>query len=180
VIYHQLVDSLSGELKPEGILQDHLVLKIANALWRYQRVINAETCTINRQLETTADHIQRGLYDRFPTSDDNDQDDLDACTSPYDCAEDDIGTARSARSPFMGRRDADILGSNSMPSESHRETLQRYEMRLDRQLTRAFHLLHLLQHPKKNKKTENKPISDNPPTPPNPMPDTDNPPPTDP
>lgn len=118
--YEKLLDSLIDEFKPQGILQEHLVLKIANALWRYRRVINAETARINRQLETTSDHIERGLYD-----------------SIHDDAEpDDDSTAR---------RHADILGSKSMPSESHRETLQRYEMRLDRQLTRAYRLLFQLQ-----------------------------------
>ena len=143
--YEQLLDSLIDELQPQGIMQEHLVLKIANALWRYRRVINAETARINRQLETTSDHIERGLYDRYV----DEPDDLEPCTSPCDCAQGDIGTARCARDPFMGdstdRHTADILGSNSVPSESHRETLQRYEMRLDRQLTRAYRLLFQLQ-----------------------------------
>ena len=123
--YEELVDSLIDELKPKGILQEHLVLKIANSLWRYRRVINAETARINRQLETTADHIQRGLYDRFH----DEQED----TEPNDGS--------------TARRYADILGSESVPDHTFRETLQQYEMRLDHQLTRAFRLLHRLQQP---------------------------------
>ena len=121
--YEQMVDSLFEELNPEGCLQKHLVLKIANSLWRYRRVINAETARINRRLETAADRIESGYYDNFYDDDDD---------SPLD----DETTAR---------RDADILNSKSMPDESDRDTLQRYEMRLDRQLTRAYRLLFHLQ-----------------------------------
>ena len=49
-LYDQLVESLFEELKPEGIFQQHLVLKIANCIWRYRRAINAETATVNNQL----------------------------------------------------------------------------------------------------------------------------------
>ena len=129
--YEQLVDSLIDELKPEGILQEHLVQKIANSLWRYRRVINAETSRINQQLETTADNIDKGYYDSF----------LD---EPDDTELDDESTAR---------RNADILGSKSVPDHSFRETLQHYEMRLDHQLTRAFRLLHQLQQPNQSEST---------------------------
>ena len=122
------------------------MLKIANSLWRYRRVINAETARINRQLDTTADRIERGYYDSFLDDDDPPPDD-----------------------ETTSRRDADILCSKSMPTESHRETLQRYEMRLDRQLARAYHLLSRLQrtHTSKTppdsttelKNTRNEPIS---------------------
>ena len=145
--YEQLVDSLIDELKPKGILQEHLVLKIANSLWRYRRVINAETARINQQLETTADNIERGYYGSI----------LD---EPDDQEPNDESTAR---------RNADILGSKSVPDHSFRETLQHYEMRLDHQLTRAYRLLHQLQHPNqsespphpvpKNFFPENEPIS---------------------
>lgn len=133
--YEQLLDSLIDEFKPKGILQEHLVLKIANSLWRYRRVINAETARINRQLDTTAGHIQRGLYDSI----------LD---DSNDAEPDDESTAR---------RTADILGSEAVPDHSFRETLQAYEMRLDRQLTRAFRLLHQLQDPNRSKPTPNAP-----------------------
>ena len=49
-LYDQLVESLFEELKPEGIFQEHLVLKIANCIWRYRRAINAESATVNDQL----------------------------------------------------------------------------------------------------------------------------------
>ncbi len=49
-LYDQLIESLFDELKPIGVLQEHLVLKIANCIWRYRRAINAETATVNDQL----------------------------------------------------------------------------------------------------------------------------------
>jgi hypothetical protein len=121
--YDQLVDSLIGEFKPQGILQEHLVLKIVNALWRYRRVINAETARINRQLEDTADSIKRGHY-------------ISILDDPDDLDED-----------AVARQNANRVSSQAVPDQSFRETLQHYEMRLDRQLTRAFKLLHQLQHP---------------------------------
>src|SRR3990172_8931611 len=52
--YDLLVASLTDELRPKSVFQEHLVYKIANCLWRYRRVISAETAEINRQL--TPDH----------------------------------------------------------------------------------------------------------------------------
>ncbi len=49
-LYDQLIESLFDELEPIGIFQEHLVLKIANCIWRYRRALNAETATINNQL----------------------------------------------------------------------------------------------------------------------------------
>ena len=49
-LYDQLVDSLFEELKPIGVFQQHLVLKIANCICRYRRAINAESATVNKQL----------------------------------------------------------------------------------------------------------------------------------
>ena len=54
--YDQLIESLFDELKPIGVFQEHLVLKIANCIWRYKRAINAETATINNQL--TASYLE--------------------------------------------------------------------------------------------------------------------------
>ena len=121
MIYHQLVDSLIDELKPKGVLQEHLVLKIANSLWRYRRVIAAETARTNRELEYAADDIERGSY--LCAFDDPDNIDKEALAQHKD----------------------NLVGSKLIPSESYRETLQRYEMRLDRQLTHAYRLLNHLQ-----------------------------------
>ncbi len=121
--YEHLLDSLIDELKPKGVLQEHLVLKIANCLWRYRRVINAETAQINRQLESAAEDIRLG-YHRCILDDPDDPDSDDDDTSS---------------------RDANLIGSQSVPSESFRTSLLHYELRLDRQLTRALRLLYHLQ-----------------------------------
>ncbi len=78
--YEHLLDSLIDELKPKGILQEHLVLKIANSLWRYRRVINAETARINQVPHPEA---------------------LRRVGSSVVCGSPD-SSARSARNPFMG------------------------------------------------------------------------------
>ena len=44
--YDQLLATLTDELKPEGVLQEFLVRKITNSLWRYRRAINAETARV--------------------------------------------------------------------------------------------------------------------------------------
>ena len=49
--YETLVASLIDELKPRSPLQEHLVYKIANCMWRYRRFIAAETAEINKQLQ---------------------------------------------------------------------------------------------------------------------------------
>ncbi|HEX2897400.1 MAG TPA: hypothetical protein VHP63_05045, partial [candidate division Zixibacteria bacterium] len=48
--YDLLVAALIDELEPRSQLQTHFVYKIANAHWRYNRLINAETAQINKQL----------------------------------------------------------------------------------------------------------------------------------
>ncbi len=48
--YDILVAALIDELEPRSQLQTHFVYKIANAHWRYRRLINAETAEINRQM----------------------------------------------------------------------------------------------------------------------------------
>ncbi len=49
--YEILVASLFDEHQPRSPLQEHLVYKIANCMWRYRRLISAETAEINRQLQ---------------------------------------------------------------------------------------------------------------------------------
>jgi len=119
--YQNLLDSLIEELNPQGVIQQHLVIKIANIMWRYRRVVNAETSRINRQLETAAYDINRGDHLRFVT-DPDDSDDT-----------------------FVQRHQDNYVGVRSLPDASYRDSFMAYEMRLDRQLTRAFRLLYQLQ-----------------------------------
>ncbi len=77
--------------------------------------------------------------------------------------------ATSANQIAVSSRNANLIGSQSVPYESFRTNLMYYEMRLDRQLTHAYLLLHQLQHPessksptilsKKRESTQNEPIS---------------------
>lgn len=53
--YEDLLDSLKMELRPHSAMQEYLVTKIANCLWRYRRVLAAETAKINRQLRNIND-----------------------------------------------------------------------------------------------------------------------------
>ncbi|MDH3890524.1 MAG: hypothetical protein OEV49_05520 [candidate division Zixibacteria bacterium] len=159
--YKRLLDTLYDELKPQGIIQEHLVLKIVNIMWRYRRVIDAETSKINRQLESAAYDIERGDHLRFVT----DPDDAD--------------------DRILARHETNLVGVNSVPDQSFRDSLMTYEMRLDRQLTRAFRLLYQLQLAQSSKTLQdltdtreiqpNETISSTSPAPPNPIPNTDNP-----
>jgi len=50
--YDDLIASLNLELRPQSPLQELLVTKIANCLWRYRRVIAAETARVTDQLRS--------------------------------------------------------------------------------------------------------------------------------
>ena len=56
--YELLVESLKCELNPETAFQDYLVQKIANCLWRTQRVALAETAQINKQINNLDLHFK--------------------------------------------------------------------------------------------------------------------------
>jgi len=121
--YDHLLKSLFDELRPEGVLQEHLVIKIANCLWRYRRVINAETARIINQLETTADN-SRFLSLLNSGSGEPDEFENDTDQPPqHDPA----------------------LAAQSIPSGTFSLNLMHYEMRLDKQLSRAYKLLYHLQ-----------------------------------
>ncbi len=121
--YDQLLKSLFEELQPEGVLQQHLVVKIANCLWRYRRLINAETARINNQLDSAADS-HRLLSRLNSDSDDSDNSECDPDQSP---------------------RPADMIAARSIPTGTFCINLMHYEMRLDKQLSRAYKLLFHLQ-----------------------------------
>jgi len=146
--YDHLVRSLIEELQPEGVMQQHLVLKIANCLWRYRRTINAETAQINRQLESSSvnllplSFLEHG-HDEPDTSPENEPNEI--------------------------QRLANLINARSIPTGSFRLSLTHYEMRLDKQLARSYQLLRHLQmmnDAKKisnthheHEKTQNEPIS---------------------
>ncbi|MCX6830123.1 MAG: hypothetical protein NT002_12735 [candidate division Zixibacteria bacterium] len=130
--YEQLLSSLFEELKPQTLLQEHLVRKIVNSLWRSRRLIAAESAQITNQLEQIDNKLVfvsgHGFVDNI---EDPDNDSI----SPEDKA----------------RVINNKVGAKSIPTESFNTNILRYEMRLDRQLTRAYTLLRLLQQGQKAK-----------------------------
>ena len=130
--YEQLLTSLFEELKPQTLLQEHLVRKIVNSLWRSRRLIAAESAQITDQLE----HIDnKFVYVSGHGFVDNIEDPDNDSISPEDKA----------------RVINNKVGAKSIPTESFNTNILRYEMRLDRQLTRAYTLLRLLQQGQKAK-----------------------------
>jgi hypothetical protein len=152
--YEHLVKSLVEELRPEGVLQEHLVFKIANCLWRYRRIINAETSQINKQLEPSLIELIRFNWAGSPYRDCEDPSDVfenlpdNADDSSVDSKahlpdeEDDEGDEDDCDS---SRRLANLVGTQSIPHGSFLLHLMHYEMRLDKQLNRAYRLLRHLQ-----------------------------------
>jgi len=126
--YNSLIFALDRDLQPEGLFEECLVRKIANCLWRMRRVIAAENARIERQLEGIDKNVhsflkwQCGYRDRDETP-----------------PPDEVERARNI-----------CMGVDSIPDESFGRHLMRYEMRLDRQLTRT---LKLLQHLQKRRKS---------------------------
>ena len=128
VDYELLVESLISELDPQSLFQKCLVEKLANCLWRHRRVVIAETAQISDQINNISSNTTF-----FNISDDDDDDEFtdDTDTEEYDEDND----------PEMVYR----IGIKSIPKESFCHNLMRYEMRLDRQLTRTYKLLKQLQ-----------------------------------
>ncbi len=93
--YDLILSGLAEELQPQGVLQEYLVRKIANCLWRSGRVVRAETAQICRQLKFMGDSLPRPM----------------------------------------------AVGLDSIPGGDASINILRYEMRVDRQLTRTFNLL---------------------------------------
>jgi hypothetical protein len=135
--YDLLLSSLMEELQPQTPFQECLVRKIVNALWRSRRIINAETAHINRELDhINPDSISIPGYSTVSL----DPDDPDYPAPP----------------PAIRARALDnLVAVKSVPRESFNLNLLRYEMRLDRQLTRAYRLLRLLQISRQAKSLQN-------------------------
>jgi hypothetical protein len=125
--YEDLVAQLVDELKPVGSMQEHLVLKIANCMWRYRRAIKAETAHVNRQLTDTVRH---NLH-KFPRFVEQEM----ACDPRLD---DDVAIEDSPQF-------ADRLGEKVIPQGGFAKTLMHYEMRLDKQMARAYRMLRELK-----------------------------------
>ncbi len=112
--YQALLDDLTAEFRPESPLQQFLVVKIANSLWRYRRAIAAETGRAKDQL--------RKLYKNRWFNE---------------------TATKKEKQEFLDR----YAYSETIPDEDYGFNIQRYEMRLDFQLNRAYRMLaHLKKH----------------------------------
>ena len=54
--FDDLVCELRRDLMPKGMLQELLVEKIATNLWRYRRLLQAESATVQKNIEAQAEH----------------------------------------------------------------------------------------------------------------------------
>ncbi len=115
--FDQLVASVFDELKPKGVLQEHLVHKIAQCIWRHRRVVKAEAAAVNKQVD-----------------------------SEYDRCEARNTIADRMNVPGLSRRDINWIIARAIPEDDNDcPNFQRYEWRLDRQLSGSYRLLRLLQ-----------------------------------
>jgi hypothetical protein len=125
--YDLLLSSLLDEFQPQTGFQLHLVHKIANSLWRSRRAIRAETAEITDQLDNI--DIDASLRRQF-----------------LKIAHQIDGSGEKKISRSEELREASIeIARQSIPDEESSIKILRYEMRLDRQLTRAYKLLCQLQ-----------------------------------
>ena len=70
--YLRLINSLLSELRPKGMFQKQLVIRIANCLWRSKRAILAETAEINTSIANMDLDQMRSMY----------EDDFEDCDNP--------------------------------------------------------------------------------------------------
>jgi hypothetical protein len=129
--FEALVQSVTDELNPESEIQHHLVSKIAVCLWRHKRAVAAETSQLNRQLDSIDndirfDHILRYIKDMDHT------DQLPAETV---------------------RQKSDLIKIRSIPHQNFNLNLIRYEMRLERQLSRSLRFYKQLKNLSNSKQT---------------------------
>ncbi|MDD4051431.1 MAG: hypothetical protein PHR28_05980 [candidate division Zixibacteria bacterium] len=134
--YDQLLNSLLDEFQPQTGFQLHLVRKIADCLWRGRRAIRAETAEITGQLDDI--DIDSSVRKEF-----------------LKIAHQIDGSKYQEISRNEELRQASIeIGRQSIPDEESSIRILRYEMRLDRQLTRAYKLLTQLQDRQSRNQTE--------------------------
>ncbi len=113
--YEVLYESLVADLEPENSFQEHLVRKITNAIWRSRRVIFAESAAIKNKLLQIEGDVKAGVvFSEFLNTD--------------------FGEDRQTR---MAQN---LVNRALIPGEDMSVNLLRYEMRMDRQLTRLFRL----------------------------------------
>ncbi len=130
--YLNLVLNLESELAPEGVLENTVVRTIANCIWRSRRVTLAETAQIENQLEGIDSEVPRHIRMRNYIDKTDDEP-----------SEEDLERARTI-----------CVGNNAIPTENVATNLLRYELRLNRELSRALETLYRLQYHRKVRKNE--------------------------
>lgn len=129
--YEYLLNCLIEELEPKTEYQFILVRKIVNCLWRNRRVINAETAQINRQLREVDSSLRyEATYDDAPGPDPDELEDADSAR---------------IRMETTAQKRADMVGIKLIPDDNFCVKILHYEMRLDRQMSRVYNQLRLLQ-----------------------------------
>jgi hypothetical protein len=120
--YRALLQSLHETFQPEGKFEEYLVGKIANALWRCNRAAAAETACVSRSIDRadreTASHISLAMA----LTDDPEIDD-------------------DPESDYFRTRLQQTVAAHLVPGQNVSANILRYEMRLDRQLARAYYIL---------------------------------------
>ena len=121
--YNGLIYSLTKSLDPEGPAEEFLVRKAANCLWRSRRAVLAENAQIRRQLDGANKQIS------FYVSMRNYINKTDAEPTPE----------------YLEQVRSICVDGEAIPAESVGNYIVRYEMRLDRQLSRTLQALTFLQ-----------------------------------
>lgn len=122
-----LMDSLWEELEPQTHFQEFLVRKIAMCLWRSHRAVLAETSHINHHLADIESDVERDLNHKTF-----------------------LAKLAHHRRPKTTPEEVEAsinfrVGQHLVPARSFSHNILWYEMRLDRQIMRAYELLGRLQ-----------------------------------
>lgn len=126
--FERLHESLIFELMPNTQFQEFLVLKIALCIWRSRRALRAEAADVTNQVDDVDDEYQfrrdHQLLSHKPNG---------AEIWKYRTPED------------VKRIRALEIDRQTIPDPGQDSTIIRYQMRIDRQMTRAYSLLDRLQ-----------------------------------
>ncbi len=125
VEFELLLESLRYELDPQTLSQDYMVQKIAICYWRGRRVVAAETAHINHQLNTITDNWRYKELLRAVVSDTIGENSL----------------AEIEKDDYVANR----IGMSSIPNDEFSKVILRYELRLDRQISRCYRLFYQLK-----------------------------------
>jgi hypothetical protein len=150
--FEAVLCGLRLDLKPEGLLEDALVEKIATILWRYRRLLQAESADVQKNMETEQygeDQLQSPKLELgnlpVPVPEE----------PPLQTSEDGLRRAdvRKLEIPEEDRLRRAGVRRLAIPESSQLDRLLRYEASLDRAFDRALTQLLRLQHLRKSQKT---------------------------